>query len=95
MDDLHLVDFVELQLKSKEDFNTAYDIALNAGLGDYAKKFMIFQPGDWSCQFYCRQIIYQCVKKFISYQQPHQVNSEHPQAASDHSALFSSIFHCF
>ena len=39
MDDLHLVDFVELQLKSKEDFNIAYDIALNAGLGDYAKKF--------------------------------------------------------
>ena len=66
MDDLHLVDFVELQLKSKEDFNTAYDIALNAGLGDYAKKFMVFQPGDWPCQFYCCQKIYECVKKFIS-----------------------------
>ena len=86
MDDLHLVDFVELQLKSKEDFNTAYDIALSAGLDDYAKKFIIFQPGDWPCQFYCRQIIYKCVKKFISYQQPHQVNCENPQAASDHSA---------
>ena len=57
MDDLHLVDFVELQLKSKEDFDTAYDIALSAGLGDYAKKFIIFQPGDWPCQFFCRQII--------------------------------------
>ena len=44
MDDLHLADFVELQLNSKEDFNTAYDIALSAGLGDYAKKFLIFQP---------------------------------------------------
>ena len=48
MDDLHLVDFVELQLKCKEDFNTAYDMALNAGLGDNAKMFMIFQPGDFS-----------------------------------------------
>ena len=57
MNDLHLVDFVELQLKSKEDFNTAYDIALCAGLGDYAKKFIIFQPGDWPCQFYCSQLI--------------------------------------
>jgi len=46
MDDLHLVDFVELQLKSKQDFNTAYDIALGAGLGDYAKKFIIFHPDD-------------------------------------------------
>ena len=52
--------------------------ALSAGLGDIKKKFVIFQPGDWPCQFFCRQIICQCVKKFISYQQP--------QAASDHSA---------
>ena len=59
MDDLHLVNFVELQ----QDFNTAYYIALNPGLGDYAKR-----PGEWPCQFYCSQIIYQCVKKFISYQ---------------------------
>lgn len=86
MDDLHLVDFVELQLKSKEDFNTAYNMALSTGLADYAKQFIIFQPGDWPCQFFCHQIIYQCVKKFISYQQPHQVNCENPQAASDHSA---------
>ena len=48
MDDLHLVDFVELQLKCKENINTAYDKALHAGLSDYAKKFMIFQPGDFS-----------------------------------------------
>ena len=76
MDDLQFVNFVELQLDSKDldDFNTAYDIALSAGLVDYAKKFIIFQPGDWPCQFFCSQIIYQCVKKLISYQQPHQVN---------------------
>ena len=93
MDDLHLVNFVELQLKSKEHFNTAYnDIAISAGLDDYAKKFIIFQPGDWPCQFYWSQIIYQCVKKFISYQQPHLVNRENPQAASDHSAYSYSSF---
>ena len=38
MDDLHLVDFVELQLKSKHDFDAAYDIVLSSSLGDYMKK---------------------------------------------------------
>ena len=46
-------------LKFKEDFNAAYDLALSAGLGDLEKKFIIFQPGDWPCQFFCRQIIFQ------------------------------------
>ena len=57
MDDLHLADFVELQLKSKHDFNAVYDVALSAGLRDYMRKFVAIQPGDWPCQFYCRQII--------------------------------------
>ena len=52
----------------------------------YLQPLLLFQSGDWPCQFFCRQIIYQCVKEFISYQQPHQVNRENPQAASDHSA---------
>ena len=55
MDDLHLADFVELQLKSKHDFNAAYDVALSAGLRDYMRKFVAIHPGDWPCQFYCRQ----------------------------------------
>ena len=54
MDDLHLADFVELQLKSKHDFDAAYDVALSAGLGDYVRRFVVIQPGDWPCQFYCR-----------------------------------------
>ena len=57
MDDLHLADFVELQLKSKQDFNAAYDVALSAGLRDYMREFVAIQPGDWPCQSYCRQII--------------------------------------
>lgn len=63
MDDLNLADFVELQLKPKHDFDAAYDVALSAGLGDYVR-FVVIQPGDWPCQFYCRQIIYRCLKKF-------------------------------
>ena len=52
MDDLHLADFVELRLKSKHDFDAAYDVALSAGLGDYMRKFTVIQPGDWPCQCY-------------------------------------------
>ena len=50
MDDLHLLDFVELRLKSKGDFNTAYDVAMHTGLATYLKKFIVFQPEDWPCQ---------------------------------------------
>ncbi|KAK2573051.1 hypothetical protein P5673_002082 [Acropora cervicornis] len=46
-----------LHLKSKHDFNAAYDVVLSAGLGDYMRKFAAIQPGAWPCQFYCRQII--------------------------------------
>ena len=64
MDDLHLAYFIELRLKSKHDFDAANDVALSAGLRDYKRKFVLIQPGDWPCQFYCRQIIYGCLKKF-------------------------------
>ena len=46
MDDLHLLDFVELRLKSKAEFNTAYDVAMHTGLAAYLKKFIVFQPED-------------------------------------------------
>ena len=33
---------MELQVKSKEDFDVAHDIALSAGLGDIIKKSSLF-----------------------------------------------------
>jgi hypothetical protein len=54
-----LVNFVELTLKGKNAFETAYDIAMATDLKSYAKKFVVIQPGDWPCQFYCRQVVYQ------------------------------------
>lgn len=84
MDNLDLADFVELQLKSRNDFDAAYDIVMKAGLGDYMQKFVLIQPGDWPCQFYCRQIIYHCLKKFISFTPMcAPVNQEH--SLHDHS----------
>ena len=58
MENLHLANFFELQLKSKEGFAAAIDIALGSGLKQYLKNFVVVQPGGWPCQFYCRQLIY-------------------------------------
>ncbi|PFX26709.1 hypothetical protein AWC38_SpisGene8656 [Stylophora pistillata] len=66
MDDLHLLGFVELRLKSKGDFDTAYDVAMSTGLATYLKKFTVLQPRGWPCQFYYRQIIYESLRKFVS-----------------------------
>ena len=87
MDDLHLVDFIELRLKSKADFEAAYDVIMSTGLAAYMKKFLVFQPGDWPCQFYSRQIIYESLKKFVS---SHPVLTttldEHDNILTDHSS---------
>jgi hypothetical protein len=57
MENLHLVDFIELQLKSKDGFADAIDVALASGLKQHLKKYVVVQPGDWACQFYCRQLV--------------------------------------
>ena len=86
MDDLHLLDFIELRLKSKADFDAAYDVIMSTGLAAYMKKFLVFQPGDWPCQFYSRQIIYESLKKFISSQPVLKTTpNEHDNILTDHS----------
>ena len=45
MDDVHLVDFIELELKGKEPIGIAYDVALATGLKSYLKMFVFIQPG--------------------------------------------------
>ena len=42
MNNLHLVDFVELQLKSKENFKQAFDIVLNTNLKLYMKSLYYY-----------------------------------------------------
>lgn len=59
MNDVNFVDFVQLTLKSKNDFDAAFDILLNTNLMDYTKHFILPQLGDWPAQFYCRQIVYE------------------------------------
>ena len=65
MDNLHLVDFVELQLKSKENFKQAFDIILKTNIKSYMQKYILLQPGDWPSQFYSRQLVYEQVTNHI------------------------------
>ena len=93
MDDLHLIDFVELQLKSRQDFTAAYDIALSSGLKEYLKKFVIIQPGDWPCQLYCRQSVYQSLPSRFQPSET-QAGSSY-EAETDHSyTLLTPKKHC-
>ena len=50
-ENLHLVNFFELQLKSKEGFAAAIDIAIGSGLKQYLKKFVVVQPGVGPASF--------------------------------------------
>ena len=64
MTDVYFVDFIELRLKSKDDFSAAFDIVLSTNLAEYLKRFLIFQPGDWPAQLYSRQIIYETLQRY-------------------------------
>ena len=63
MTDVYFVDFIELTLKSKDNFSAVFDIFLSTNLAEYLKRFLIFQPGDWPAQLYSRQIIYETLQK--------------------------------
>ena len=41
IEDVNLVDFVQLPLKSKNDFEAAFDIVLSTKLADYLKLFLL------------------------------------------------------
>ena len=51
MDDLHLSDFREMRLKSKGDYDIAYSAVMDTGFDAHLKKFIVFKPGVWLCQF--------------------------------------------
>lgn len=94
MEDLYLVDFVELSLKSHEDFAAAYDVVFSTSLKDYMEKFVVLQPGDWPCQFYCRQIVYKCLQKYTASNPPLYCdpcyNLDHTYSYPHHGTVLSS-----
>ena len=60
----HLVNFFQLTVKSKNDFDAAFDLVLSTRLSEYLKLLLIPQPADWPAQFYSRQVIYETLQKF-------------------------------
>ena len=77
MDDLFLVDFVELSLKSKLDFTKAMDIILDTGLKTYMEKFVVLQPGDWPSQFFSRNIVYEQLKSaYKCFENPNKIEKQ-------------------
>ena len=95
MQDVHLIDFAESILKSKGDFDAAFDIALRTNLLEYLKHLLLPpQPGDWPAQFYSRQVIYETLQKYFKYSEascpPHfQPQSFSTAAHSVHSYTMS------
>ena len=63
--DVHLLDFVKLPLKSRENYETALDLVLQSHLKEYLSKFVVLLPGDWPSQFYPRQIIYKACSSSV------------------------------
>lgn len=82
MDNVHLVNFFQLTLKSKNDFDAAFDLVLSTKLSEYLKLFLIPQPGDWPAQFYSRQVIYETLQKFCC---PSHVFDNPQVCPTDHS----------
>ena len=94
MQDVHLVDFVELNLKSNDDFAAAFDIVVSTNLLEYLKQFLRSQPGDWPPQFYSRQIIYETLQKYYKHADASSTSQSQPQSSSatahsDHSYTLS------
>ena len=56
--DVHLLDFVKLPLKSRENYETAIGTVLQSNLKEYLSRFVVLLPGDWPSQFFPRQIVY-------------------------------------
>ena len=57
LENLYLVDFFELELKSRQNFDKALTVASKT-LKNYMEKFVVLVPGDWPAQFYIRQVVY-------------------------------------
>ena len=82
MDNVHLVNFFQLTLKSKNDFDAAFDLVLSTKLSENLKLFLISQPGDWPAQFYSIQVIYETLQKFCC---PSDVFDNPQVCPTDHS----------
>ena len=75
---MHLLDFVKLPLKSRENYETALDLVLQSHLKEYLSKFVVLLPRDWPSQFYPRQITYKACSLSVEGVPPNPISSVVP-----------------
>ena len=65
-DNVYLIDFLKLTLKSKQDYQAALDTVCKSKLKEYCSQFIVMFPGDYPSQFYPRKIIFEQLKQYVS-----------------------------
>ena len=65
-DNVHLIDFLKLPLKSTTNYQTALDVVCESKLKEYCSKFVVLMPGDYPSQFHPRKIIYDLLMKCLT-----------------------------
>ena len=76
--DVYLIDFLKLPLKSRKDYNDAFDIILQTSMREYLSNYVVLMPADWPGQFFPRQIVYQKARQATSTSTLPQGSSPHP-----------------
>ena len=74
MDNVQLVDFLKMPLKSKNDYSNALDILSNSPVKRYMEKYHLLLLGDHPTQFYSRKVVYEAIERRGT-----QSSSESPQ----------------
>ena len=65
-DNVYLIDFLKLPLKSTKNYQTALDIVCDSKLKEYCSQFVVLMPGDYPSQFHPRKIIYNLLKQYLT-----------------------------
>ena len=65
-ENVHLIDFLKLPLKSRENYEFALDVASSSKLKEYCSQFVVLMPGDYPSQFHPRKIIYNLLRKYLT-----------------------------
>ena len=78
IENVHLIDFVKLPLKSKDNYLQALDIVVKSRLKDYLKHFHVLLPADYPGQFYPRKIVYELLLQFCEAKKSGRVTDVNP-----------------
>ena len=65
-ENVYLIDFLKLPLKSTENYETALGVVLDSKLKEYCSQFLVLMPGDYPSQFHPRKIIFNLLTQYTS-----------------------------